>query len=49
MLEMAPKKRLDLKGLLSDNLFVHLPRVEGAEQPAKGQAATSFQETLSCL
>jgi len=43
MLEMTTQKRFDLKGFLSDNVFVHLPRVEGARQPAKGQAAAFFQ------
>jgi hypothetical protein len=45
MLEMVSKKKLDLIELLSDNLIVHLPRVEGAERPAKGQAAV-FEGSL---
>ncbi len=33
------KKILDLMGNLSDNIIVHLPRVEGAQRPALSRAA----------
>jgi len=34
MLEKDVEKRFDSTEFLSDNLIVHLPRVEGAERPA---------------
>ena len=34
MLEKDVEKRFDLTELIPDNLIVHLPRVEGARQPA---------------